>query len=608
MASDDNAEETVIPEANEHKHDARHSEHEEDKSQVEPNGKESEDETSDKPDSDKTSKFKQFLQWFTRHKKISIPAAAVLLFAVLFAVPFTRYSALGPFIKQDFSVVVVDSQTGKPVSSALLSLKGKTVTTDGQGKASIRVPVGSGKLAVTKTYYKSSPHDVVVPIKKPAALSIKLEATGRPVPITILNGISGKAVAGATISADKTQAKTDDKGQTVLVVPADKKEVKATVSADGYNKNDITIKATTQEDEANTFKLTASGKIYFLSNQSGKIDLVKSDLDGKNRQTVLAGTGKETKGETVLLATRDWKYLALQSKRDGGDYAKLFLINTVDDSLVTMDEGDATFALTGWEEHRFIYRVDRVKPQQWESKKQAIKSYDADAKKLTTLDETRAEGSGQYNYIREVIDTVYVLNHVVVYLKSWNGSYNASLQGKDATLNSVSPAGGSKKVVKEFVKSSNTYSYLNARVYGVDELYLRFYTGDNKENFYEYEDGKVKDLPDMKSDDYDNATYATYLASPSGDKTFWSEDRDGKLSFFIGGTDGDDSKRVTALSTKYQTYGWYTNDYLLVSKDGSELFIMPVSGVEKEEQLFKITDYYRPVYTYRGYGGGYGGL
>src|SRR6185295_2559549 len=110
---------------------------------------------------------------------------------------------------------------------------------------------------------------------------------------------------------EDTEATTADDGKAVLVVPADKQEDAVTLSGDGFNTISATLKVTTEEVEANSFKVAPSGKIYFLSNASGKIDLVKSNLDGTDRQTVLAGTGKEDKLNTVLLASRDWKYVAL---------------------------------------------------------------------------------------------------------------------------------------------------------------------------------------------------------------------------------------------------------------------------------------------------------
>ena len=112
------------------------------------------------------------------------------------------------------------------------------------------------------------------------------------------------------------------------------------------------------------------------------------------------------------------------------------------------------------------------------------------------------------------------------------------------------------------------------------------------------------------SSDYDNylndGFYNTYLVSPSGNSTFWSESRDGKNSLFIGDSVGGNAKQIASASD-YQTYGWYSEDYLLASKNGSELYILASDGVKKDSEALKITDYHKPVISYPGYGG-YGGI
>src|SRR5688572_1264469 len=274
--------------------------------------------------------FKRVWGWALGHKKISIPASVVVLLAVLAAVPFTRYLLAGTVLKQSFPVVVVDSESGKPVSSATVRLAGKEATTNGEGRAEVRVNVGNAKLEITKKYYETSTHDVLVPIgKSDKAFEVKLKAKGRVVPVAVVNSISKKPVSNVAIKADEgIEAKTDDDGKASLVVPADKKEVKVTLSGEGYNNIEATIQVTTEEIDANKLSVTPSGKIYFLSNASGKIDLVKSNLDGTDRQTVLAGTGKEDRDGTWLSQSQDQKYIVLHSKRDGGEFSKLFLIET----------------------------------------------------------------------------------------------------------------------------------------------------------------------------------------------------------------------------------------------------------------------------------------
>jgi len=548
----------------------------------------------------KGSALQRAWHWMLGHKLVSIPLIIVVLLAALFAVPVTRYSALGLFVRQDFGVVIVDSQTGKPVSSATVTLKDKSAKTDSQGRATLHVSVGEARLSITKTYYKSAAQEVVVPLNKPAPLTVKFQATGHPVPLTVLNSVSGQPLPGATISAENTQAKTDNKGQTVLVVPANKEVVKGTVTADGYNKAEVTIGVTTQ-GMMQTVSLTPAGKIYLLSNQSGKIDLIKTNLDGTERQTVLAGTGKEDKFGTVLLASRDWKYIALLSRRDGGDYAKLFLIEAGTDKVTTMDEGDATFGIYGWSGSRFVYGVTRAKLQPWQSKRQAIKSYDASAKKLTTILETTAEGD-QYDYAYETIDIGYVLDQEVAYVKSWSGgpNYSTKLQGKQTSLNSVKADGSQKKTIKSYATD-----YIETRTGDFGEIYIRYNDGGNTK-IDKYQQGKLT-ITDQKEDDFYNETYPAYSVSPSGKKTLWSDYRDGKNVFFVGDENGENGQEIGS-SEDFTPYGWYSDDYILLTKKSIEMRIMPAAGLSGDlEKSLKISNYYKPNYYLRGFGYGYGG-
>ena len=146
----------------------------------------------------------------------------------------------------------------------------------------------------------------------------------------------------------------------------------------------------------------------------------------------------------------------------------------------------------------------------------------------------------------------------------------------------------------------------DTRAYDTDGMYISIYNmAQQKSFFFEYEDGKLSENKSLETDFYKN--YFTYLFSPSAKQTFWAEDRDGKATLFVGNDHGEDGKEIASLS-EYNTYGWYTDDYLLVSKKGSELYVLPASNKLDKTEPFKVTDYYRPAQTFRGYGGGYGGL
>lgn len=553
---------------------------------------------------------KSFWRWFGSHKKLSIPLVIVILLGILGAVPFTRYAIAGTFWKQTITVDVMDSQTHKAVSNAMVEVKGVMAHTDGQGMAKLKVKAGNATLTVSKNYYATGTKKVLIPVMKPKDnIIVDLQATGRQVPITVTDKISGKAVSGASIKASDTEATTDSKGQATMVLPADKSSVAVTISANGHNDLKATVQVTTQAVKNNTFQITPSGKVYFLSNLSGKIDVVKTNLDGTGRQTVLAGTGSEDAHDTRLVASRDWKYLALLSKRDGGTYAKLFLIDTSNDSLTTMDEGNATFTMAGWSNHRFIYRVDRANMQYWQPKQEAIKSFDASTKKIATLDETMAYGGNQYNYLYQTftVPTIFK-NGEVVYAGNWIASAGVANQIKDqtASLVSIKDDGSGKRVVKTFQLAGDVYNItavnLATRLKSPNDLYVAFNDGHSNK-YYEYTSGQIKDMASMTDDNfYDTNNYNSYEVSPAGTQSVWTEVRDGKKVFLVGDENGADGKQIS--TSDYQAYGWYGNSLLLVINDeNNQLFVMPAVG----GKALKVSDYYTAssaydTSSYAGYG------
>lgn len=551
---------------------------------------------------------------YRRKKKLSVPLTILAVLLILLAIPATRYPLLGIFMKSSPEVHVLDSKTNDPVSGAQVTLANQHGKTDGKGVVHLgKVKVGHQTLTIEKKYYQTANTKVLVsPGKSTVSFTTMLVATGRQVTVHVANKITNKPVPNVTVKASGTEAQTDSRGTAAIVLPPNQSEVDATLSAKGFNGSNVKIKVSEANDPANNFTLTPSGKLYFLSKQTGKIDVVKTNLDGTNRQTVLLGTGNEDDQDTVLLAARDWKFLALKSRRGGttAKDTKLYLIDTSNDQLTTMDEGDASFTPVGWANHRFIYQVTRNSVHDWQPKKYAIKAYNADTKQLSTLDETTvADGSSQFNFAEEVFSTVYIINNAtLVYAKGWTGSYphnSAMWTGRQHTFVSINTDGSGKKTLLGI--DANVYnSYFNTQLYAADEVIFGVYNQqDNKDHFFEYDNGTVKEATDITDDTF-SKFYPTYLQSPSGKLTFWYEPRDGKNTLFIGDADGKNGNEIGSL-TEYVPYGWYGEDYLLVSKKDSELYIFG-NGPITDQATLKVTDYHKPAQTFRGYGGGYGGF
>lgn len=554
-------------------------------------------------------RFKRFFAGYWRRKKWTLPLTLLALLGGLAIATYLNDSLSALILPgQQFKVTVMDQATDKPVSSADVSIDGKTAKTDKDGKAVLNgVEIGHRNLTVSKKYYKSDTTRIYVSFsEEDRDVRVDIEATGRQVPISVVNKVTGKPLENVTLKASGTEVKTDGEGKAVIVLPADKTDLPISLSNGGYNSLNARI-AVTEAVEQNTFKLTPSGKLYFLSRQSGKIDVVKTDLDGANRQTVVYGTGREDDRNTVLLASRDWKFLALHSKRDSSP-AKLYLIDTSSDKMTEIDAGDANFQLVGWNDHDFVYRVQRNAIKYWQPNYLALKSYNADKKQILTLDQSLAEGD-ETNSWYQTFGNPYIVEGKLVYTVGWEwyGSnyFNRNPAGRNHSVRVASVNSQSKKDVRTW-PADQFSAYFQASLYNPRELYYSVYSNAaGKEVFYEYENGAIKDAA-IEPDKF-QIVYPTYLASPSGDKTLYKEQRDGRDTFFVGDKNGDNGKQIAVLD-EFEVYGWYSDDYVLAAKKGSELHIMPVAGLDGEAEPLKVADYHKPQQVFRGYGGGYGGL
>jgi hypothetical protein len=535
--------------------------------------------------------------WFHDHKKIWMPVAAVVVIS-LGALTMTdaKYAVVNLFASTTASITVVDANTSQPISGVEVSLDGKTAPTDQKGMASFpHTGYGPHQLKVTKFAYLTQVSSQTIELMSGnKTISVKLKPTGTPVGFVITNSISGKPIKGAKLSFATSNTISAASGAATLnVPPQDTDKVKVQIQADGYIGESIDV--TVASSEKTAVKLTPAGKLYFLSNRSGKIDVMKSNLDGTEATVVLAGTGKEEQNDTVLLASRDWKYLALKSRRENTG-AQLYLISTANDAVSVIDHGNAAFSPIGWYNDQFVFMATRNDVQYYQTKQVALKTFSTASAKLTTIDETDAAGD-QYSYTREIISTPYILENRLLYTRTWDTYYATS--DKPAEIVSVHPDGTGKQVLKSF--DAGSYSYVVSRPYAPDAVYYEVYGDTNR--FFEFEDGAIK-TASINQNEFDKQ-YPTFVVSPSSKLVFWQETRDGKNVIFVGNNQGKQEKQVATLQN-YKAYGWYGDEYLLVSKNSSELFIMSVDGVKEEKDLVKITDYYKPQSAFDGYGYGYG--
>lgn len=539
--------------------------------------------------------WKAKLKKLLKSKRLWTIVAIVIL--LLFTVPVTRYKIIGLFIKKQVSVTVLDSKTATPVSYATVTANGKAAKTNANGTATFKTAPGSTKLIVSKQYYTTYNKLFFVGLGSGARAKVGLVATGRQVPLTILNKLTGQPLANATITVLKTAARTDARGHAVIVLPASEANAAGTVSLRGYNLLKTNIQVTNDVVSANTFNLTPTGHVYFLSNISGTMDVVKTNLDGSGRQVVLEGTDQEDRSTMSLLATRDWRYLVLKSRRDTAQPV-LYLIDTSNDKVTQFDSNNGSFNLIGWYGHNFMYDFVSNSVPQSQNGHEVIKSYDADHQQLNQLDQSQA-ASDQNGYAFQDFYNFSVLNNQLVYNTQWY-SGGADLAGKNASIRGIQPDGQNKKDYQTFPSAGLNY-VLNAP-YQPQAVYYGVYNGGSGTTYYNFANQAVNAVSLDQS--YFKKNYPTYLASPSGNQTFWIDENN---NLFVGDKNAQRPKQLAGLAG-YKPYGWFSDNYLLLSKGGTDLYITPASSLKPGQQPFKISYFYSQIPKYPNYSYGYGGL
>jgi len=531
------------------------------------------------------SRWQRFRRWCFSHKKISIPATILVLLIILAAIPFTRYKIAAVLITHDINIQVLDSKTGSPVSLATVKSGNVSAITSGSGVATLPgIKAGKAKISVSKNHYKDGEQELTVPVLSPDKdFKASLSPTGRLVKVSIKNFVNQKPLADVEIKAADIKAKTDASGNALLVLPVGPHQHQAELKLNGYNDAKLTLEVSDTEIKQNDFQLTPYGKVYFLQDRSGRLDVMKANLDGSDLKTVLAGTGFENAETTILVASPDWRHIALLARRDNSK-PKVYVLSASDDKLNIADEGSADFALNGWIGDHLVLTASRTDVKPWQTGSSKLKSYNAGTGKLTTLDQTTGDGDAGSN-IYEYYSFVYLSGELVSFGKGWTSQTpdSADYTGKEETLSSISAGGQNGRKAAGYDAAAKTVDYA---VHLPSSVYLLVSSqGSDQEEYFDYKAGETPQAASLSFGDF-YGDYPNYYLSPDGKHASWSEPRDGKSAVVVGESDGTKGTAVASLDSNFRVFGWYSSEYLLVSSE-SKLFIMGVDGGTPH----KITDF-----------------
>lgn len=521
---------------------------------------------------------------------ILIPLIFLILIPIGFMISALRYNLLAPFWHQNYTVEVLDFQTGQPIIGANVQLANQTVTTNNSGFANINTNIGAKDIYISASYYKPLHDQVLVPFMYHGYYIYKLVATGTEVPITLVNTIGLAPLNGAIVTAAQSKVLTNKNGQATIVLPSDLTTVPGKESLKGYDSKTINIMVTSNTVNQNLFQIPPSGKIYILSNDAGTLNVDKVNLDGSSKQIVLAGTPSVNSANTQIYPSNDWQYIAVISNRSGNG-PELYVINTNGDKLLTVNNTmGQDFKVIGWTDRdTLVYEMSDPNATPWTIGAQQLKSFNPSTNQSVTLQKNQAGGFDPQAFIFQSFETENILpGNQVVYTTTWSGSDSGSLSEHQATVELISADGTGHKILEQI--NGGQYSSPQTVYNTPSELVISFNNSNGPPVYFDYNNGSIKSTTESNLINLFNSP-VTYLISPSGKYAVWYESQSSNNTIYVSNLQKSVNSVVATLPSAFKPIGWFTDNYLLLLKNNSHLYIMTASGVKNEQQLVSIASY-----------------
>ncbi len=358
-----------------------------------------------------------------------------LLVALYF--PVSRYKIMNLLgFRASSSLRVVDSKNNMPIKNIDVRLADKQAKTDQNGEIKLeKLKLGKQKLIITSPAFAEVSQEVELDWGSNQLKDVQLKATGVQVYFQVTDYVSNQPLKDVNIVYSDYNAKTDDKGNAILVLPKiNKDQIEVAVTANSYRDEKLNIKPVDNPNQSYKQTLTPAKKHAFVSKRSGKYDLYKVDVDGKDEQVVLAGTGLEKPDSLALSISPTKNMVAFSSNRDNKRGEDGNLMSTL--NLVNLDSKEVKqlaiserIQIIDWFGSRLVYVKISEGSKKDDINRHKIVSYDTQTNKEQEL--------ASSNYFNDVV----VANGSIYYAPA---AYKVN---GNVGLYKINPDGSAKKTV-----------------------------------------------------------------------------------------------------------------------------------------------------------------
>ncbi len=445
----------------------------------------------------------------------------------LAAMPTSRYYTLNAVgVRGAASLTILDNTTQQPLKNVAVQLGDRKSKTNQDGLVKLSgLPLGTQSLAVSQAGFSTINKTITLGWGSNPLGEFTMDAVGTQFRFKLTDYLSGKPVKSAEISRGDANAQANDKGE--LVLTTDQKQPSnqmAIISAEGYRSEKVSLEI--GQKQSRVIAMVPSQKEVFVSKQSGKFDLYKMDIDGKNKQLLLAASGHED-GDISVVQNSSGSQVALVSKRDatknqdGYPLQSLTLIETASGRVLKLDHSER-IQIVDWIHDKLIYVKIKAGTSAGNAERYQLMSYDYNATARIQL--------ASANYFNDVV----------------------SVQGNLYFTASNNYQGGSSQFVRIGADNTGKQVLLDKTdVWNIirtsyDSLSLSALSGG-----YIY---KIGDPGAKKVSDTAPNTSETrfYLDASDGKHSLWTDTRDGKGVLLVyDGVTGKDKVLTTSAGLSY---------------------------------------------------------
>lgn len=498
------------------------------------------------------TKFVDF--WHNKKARNSSIAGLIVLVFIAVGVPTSRYFILNSFgVRASMSLRVIDDKTDQPLKNVVVSINGESGKTDIDGKVKLeKIHLGRQQLSVSKPAFADSTQNITVGWGSNPLGDVALQEVGSRYVFELKDFVSGKPLADGEVVSGEASANANEQGEAVLVV-ADQNQAQISVQVRAPDYRTETFNLDVGDKEVRNLGMVPARKHAFVSKRSGKYDLYKVDVDGKNEQLVLAGAGAESENTTVILPSLHSDTIAYVSTRgdkhneDGFPLAGLKIINLDDNKIQTIDYSEK-IQLVDFIGSKLVYvKIEQGQSAASPNRNQLI-SYDVSTNEKKLLAKT--------NYFNDVLSA----KGAIYYAPS---QYKTSGIG----LFKVNPDGSGQTMVydKEVWNLFRvSYDKIDAAV---------------GQNWYEYD--TVTDSFNALNSAPPEQKSRIYADSPDGKKSAWVDNRDGKGVLLVYDTSTGEDKAIQTQSGLTNPISWLDNDHLVYrvyNTDETADYVVSLSG------------------------------